>query len=419
MPVAATDILLLDVPAPATEQPVGAALPMPVAAAPTAIAMRPALPQPSIEKLTLAIQVETEARPAEPAEPAATAPDAATAASLLIAVATPAPAKPVAAKPAEGEAETGGEAGEASEADADTVKDAPVAATPTAPVSLPAAADMHAAAVPAPAAVAMTPRLAVAARPAAERPADSKSVAADIAPSQPVAARMPADKAAKGEPAAATPHREEGAAPSVQATAAAKPRELPAVAIAAAEPRAAKPAFDAGAAVTVLFNQPELQGATPLAAAAKAAPVAERVIDMTSDDQWIAQLAADIAATKSDRGDISFRLVPRHLGRLDVSMLSGDDGVSLKLDTQHEATATIVSAAQPRLVEDLRQQGVRVAGAEVTCTPGETGRQSQQGQGRAAQADASHLIETATDRADRRGDSLTDERAADRRGRFA
>src|SRR3546814_3629177 len=87
---------------------------------------------------------------------------------------------------------------------------------------------------------------------------------------------------------------------------------------------------------------------------------------MDSDGAWIDQLARDIAATKSDSGDISFRLMPRHLGRLDVAMRMEGEGVSLKMDTHHEAIATIVTAAQGRLVEELRQQGVRVAGAEVT-----------------------------------------------------
>ena len=149
-----------------------------------------------------------------------------------------------------------------------------------------------------------------------------------------------------------------------------------------------------------------------------AAPVAERLLDIGSDDRWIAQLAADIAATKSDTGDLSFRLMPRHLGRLDVAMRQGDEGVTLKLDTQHEATATIVHAAQSRLVEDLRQQGVRVAETQVTHTPAEAGRQQmqqQQGQGRGPAPDASHLIETAAER----HDSETDERTAGHRGRFA
>lgn len=183
----------------------------------------------------------------------------------------------------------------------------------------------------------------------------------------------------------------------------------------AADPPVARVA-EAAPAMTMLFSQAAaLTAAAPLDAAAPVA-IAERVLDMDSDGAWIDQLARDIAATRSDSGDISFRLMPRHLGRLDVAMQMGDEGMSLKMDTQHEATATIVAAAQGRLVDELRQQGVRVAGAEVTHTPGETGRQSQgQSQGRAATPDTAHLIETATERAEPRDEA----RAADRRGRFA
>lgn len=193
---------------------------------------------------------------------------------------------------------------------------------------------------------------------------------------------------------------------------------IPAAAIARAEPAAAKPA-EAVPSMTVLFAQPANAGAAMPIEAVRPIAAAELVLDMSSDGAWIDQLAHDIAATKSESGDISFRLMPRHLGRLDVAMRQGDEGVALKMDTQHEATATIVTAAQGRLVDELRQQGVRVAGSEVTCTPGETGRQSQgqndQGQGRAAAPDPAQLIETATERAKPRDK----EEAANRRGRFA
>lgn len=199
---------------------------------------------------------------------------------------------------------------------------------------------------------------------------------------------------------------------------AAKPRDAGEPAMSAANPFAAKAkTTEAGPSMTILLSQPAAHGTVAIAEAARSVPVAERTLDLASDDTWIEQLAADITATKSQTGDISFRLMPRHLGRLDVALRQGDEGVSLKMDTQHEATATIVTAAQGRLVEDLRQQGVRVAGAEVTCTPGETSRQSQQGQGqgRAAAHDPAHLIETATERAEPRDK----ERAAERGGRFA
>lgn len=232
-----------------------------------------------------------------------------------------------------------------------------------------------------------------------------------------VAAAIPAAaKPAKPAEAAAAPA--DNGAPALPVAAlpvAARPRDVAMSILAGAEAPVAKP-VEAAPSMTILFAQPTAHGAATFAEAAAPAVIAERVLDTDSDGAWIDQLARDIAATKSDSGDISFRLMPKHLGRLDVAMQMGDEGVSLKMDTRHEATATIVSAAQGRLVEELRQQGVRVAGAEVTCTPGETGRQSQsQGQGRATVPDTAHLIETATERAEPRDE----DRAADRRGRFA
>lgn len=267
-------------------------------------------------------------------------------------------------------------------------------------------------------------------KPAAAAPAPFKAetavetVVADAvqATAVPVAAVLqaitaaPVPASAKPAKKAEVPASSNGAAPAAPVAAKLRPL-LPA--LTGADLPAAKPADTAAPSMSILFAQTETQGAAPPIDVAQPAVIAERLLDMTSDDLWIEQLARDIAATKSDSGDISFRLMPRHLGRLDVAMQMGDEGVSVKLDTQHEATAVIVTAAQGKLVEDLRQQGVRVAGTEVTCTPGETGRQSQQGQSRGAAADASHLIETASDGAETRADRPHDERTADRRGRFA
>jgi len=227
-----------------------------------------------------------------------------------------------------------------------------------------------------------------------------------------VAAAIPA-AAKPAKPVEAPQVRADTDAPAVPVSARARDAATPMPVLTGAEAPAAKPA-DAAPSMTILFAQPAAQGVGVAADAAAPVQLAERLLDMDSDGAWIDQLARDIAATKSDSGDISFRLMPRHLGRLDVAMRMEGEGVSLKMDTHHEATATIVTAAQGRLVEELRQQGVRVAGAEVTCTPGETGRQSQ-GQGRTAAPDPAHLIETATQRAEPRDE----DRAADRRGRFA
>jgi flagellar hook-length control protein FliK len=340
------------------------------------------LPQPVIDTpvdtaLPDQTAVKVSTAPAAGTAPAVDA--AAAAASLLIAVATPtkatAPANDKAKPVAQDEANAALD-GEAA------------AATPAASVLLPVAAIV-----------------------------DAPVAANTVAAAAPTADKPVAQKASKTTAPAAALRPAESASPTVvgKPAEAATTQQPTTVAV---DPKAAKPAVDAAASMTVLFAQPDLQGAAPLAEAAKAAPVAERVLDTASDDQWIAQLAADIAATKSDKGELSFRLMPRHLGRLDVSMLAGDEGVTLRLDTQHEATATIVQTAQPRLVEDLRQQGVRVAEAQVTHTPAEAGRQQMQqhqGQGRGPAPDASHLIETAAER----HDSETHERTAGHRGRFA
>jgi flagellar hook-length control protein FliK len=340
--------------------------------------IQPAADAPVANALPAEATAKAPTAPKAETRPATDTAEAAAAATLLIAVATPMkPAAPAANDKAvvgtDADAPDGGEA----------EAPAPAVAVPlpaTAVVEAPVAATVIAAAMP------------TADKPVAEKA--SKPVA-----NAPTARNMEAATTTM----AATP----------KAIETAQPQSAP---LAAAEPKAAKPLVDAAASMTVLFAQPATQGSATIAQAAQPVPVAERTLDMTSDDQWIAQLAADIAATKSDKGDISFRLMPRHLGRLDVSMLAGDEGVTVKLDTHHEATATIVQAAQPRLVEDLRQQGVRVAETQVTHTPAETGRQQQnQSQARGNAPDASHLIETAADQAD----PSHDERTADRRGRFA
>jgi flagellar hook-length control protein FliK len=302
----------------------------------------------------------------------------------------------------------------ATETKADGTPAAETVATPDAPVSAPnplPVAALPIAASPIAAAVIA----AVAGKPMKAGDTTTPPTGYALPTAEAVATAPTTDKPRSAEAKTGAPEIET----AIAAPAAGKPRaaSLPGPGFTGTEPVAAKPA-DAAPSMTIQFTQPMATGAAMLANTATPVTIAERVLDLTSDGAWIDQLAHDIAATKSDSGDISFRLMPRHLGRLDVAMVMGDAGVSLKLDTQHEATATIVTAAQGRLVEDLRQQGVRVSASEVTCTPGDTSRQMQgqsQGQGRGAAQDVSHLIETVTERVKARDP----EEAADRRGRFA
>lgn len=198
----------------------------------------------------------------------------------------------------------------------------------------------------------------------------------------------------------------EGVMPSVSASARAPtPHAAPVTAptTSAAMPSAA-PTVDAGAAMQVMFHQSApTQSLSATEAAAAPARLSDQILDFSNDDAWIDQLAKDIAATKSGTGDISFRLMPRHLGRIDVAMNQNEHGISVRVEAQHENAAAIVSAAQGRLADELRQQGVRVTQTEVTHQPSDAGRQSlgRDHQGRDPQGQQSrpdHFIETASDR---------------------
>lgn len=415
-----------------------AAAPMPApapvkAAPPIAVAGSPAMPTVTAP-VALATPVATAvatpsttidasavtAKSAEPGTAIAADPDAAaaSAAKLLIAVNGSAPApQPETARVVEPKPGTDTETASAPETGAGPISTVP--AEPAAPVA--GTPDPVAAA---PAVLAAMPVIAAIIAPVVGKPTKAGELVAtatSAATPAPAADLPSATSLASGpRPVAAKPGVPASEPAPITAPVTIMSRPTPPTApraTAGTEAQPTKP-VEAAPSMTIQFAQPAAPGAAITASVAQPMIVTERVLDLASDGAWIDQLAHDIAATKSDSGDISFRLMPRHLGRLDVAMLVGDEGVSLKLDTQNDAAATIVTAAQGRLVEDLRQQGVRVTGSEVTCTPGDNGRQMQgqsQGQGRAAAQDVSHLIETVTERAKARDP----EEAADRRGRFA
>ena len=97
------------------------------------------------------------------------------------------------------------------------------------------------------------------------------------------------------------------------------------------------------------------------------AVIAERALDVARGSLWLDQLAGDIAAVQDHDRDLSFRLIPAQLGQLDVNIGTRDDGLQLNFSTQSEEAARIIGSAQTRLIEELKAQGVRVAGSEVNA----------------------------------------------------
>lgn len=137
----------------------------------------------------------------------------------------------------------------------------------------------------------------------------------------------------------------------------------------------------------------------PIASTSTADPlrfVVERQLDLARDSRWLDALTRDIVAVAETPDRLSFRLSPPQLGQLDVDLSTSDSGLSVRMNTSTEAAAQIVAAAQPRLIDELKSQGVRVAEAQVS-----TGGGQSQGQGQQQQREADQMIEFARGRFER------------------
>jgi flagellar hook-length control protein FliK len=112
-------------------------------------------------------------------------------------------------------------------------------------------------------------------------------------------------------------------------------------------------------------------------AASLGTAMVERQLDLARDDRWVAGLARDIATASASPGQLSFRLDPAHLGRLDVTLRPHEAGLAIRLEAEGAEARQLIAAAQPGLVQELRQQGLRVADAALGW---QTGQQPNQGQ---------------------------------------
>lgn len=129
--------------------------------------------------------------------------------------------------------------------------------------------------------------------------------------------------------------------------------------------------------------------------------VVDRQLDLARDSRWLDALARDIVAVADAPDRLSFRLSPPQLGQLDVDLSSSDGGLSVRMNASTEAAAHIVAAAQPRLIDELKSQGVRVAEAHVS-----TGGGGSQGQGQPQQQrDADQMIEFVRQRIERNNET--------------
>ena len=93
--------------------------------------------------------------------------------------------------------------------------------------------------------------------------------------------------------------------------------------------------------------------------------IVDRQLDLVRNERWLGELAEDIASTSASNDRLSFRLMPHQLGRLDIEVSRAHNGLSLTFRTENDSAQTILTAAQPRLENELRSQGLRLADTQM------------------------------------------------------
>lgn len=215
--------------------------------------------------------------------------------------------------------------------------------------------------------------------------------------------KLPATKAASGrqsvegqvQPAPVPP----GTAPVTQ------PAQAPALAAAplfqqddrpAAETvDATAPATAAPAAAAVAVPQAVVQPAQPFAALDTTAPaggpaqadqIVTRQLDLARDNQWLDRLAHDISQAATQQGHLKFQLNPEHLGALTVEIANSASGTAIRMTAETDQARAIIADAQPRLLAEVRAQGLRVSESHVDLSNqgnggyGSSSANGQQGQ---------------------------------------
>ena len=172
-------------------------------------------------------------------------------------------------------------------------------------------------------------------------------------------------------------------------------------------PLAAVPAVPAAVTPVSWTEAPGVDAAT---AAAPAPDHAEqsvvRHLDLARDTQWLDQLARDISQSVAQQGHLKFQLNPEHLGALTVEIANSAAGTAIKLSAETDQARAIIADAQPRLLAEVRAQGLRVSESHVDLSQqGSSGSAFAQGQQRHSSEDSKPFVRTQAVNRDDAGDS--------------
>ena len=132
--------------------------------------------------------------------------------------------------------------------------------------------------------------------------------------------------------------------------------------------------FETRLGVTLTTSAPSASTAIP---AAIPNTVDMRQLILNQDREWIGALSRDIASHSSRDNHLQFTLMPESLGQLDVTLTTGNGHVDVRLDASTAAAAQIIVADQARLIEDLRNAGLKLGQFEMTNRQNSNGQQRQ------------------------------------------
>lgn len=132
----------------------------------------------------------------------------------------------------------------------------------------------------------------------------------------------------------------------------------------------------------------------------------ERHLDLARDTQWLDRLARDISQAATQQGHLKFQLNPEHLGALTIEIANSAAGTSIKLTAETDQARQIIADAQPRLLAEVRAQGLRVAESHVDLNQQGSGNSAfAQGQQRQSSEDHKPFARTQTVIREDAGDS--------------
>lgn len=92
-----------------------------------------------------------------------------------------------------------------------------------------------------------------------------------------------------------------------------------------------------------------------------AAQVDHRATETLRAAAYLDDLASDILATRTFQSGASFRLATEMLGQVGIAIDPSPEGLSVQITAHGDDASVVVAAAQPRLHDELRAQGVRVS----------------------------------------------------------